>query len=200
MKADRIKRLEKLLERKLSAEEKARLRNIGRVLGIGDNDALWDVVAALEYQRAYYDELPQKIASASTDILQRISDAAGAEARRTQGQLAESVAGLAQKLAVRINLSTLLPMGLGALVCLLAYGSLSMWAGFRLGSGQTHDLMWILRMPSGVLMGLLCLAGGMYLGVHAAKGFSEGGREWKKKMLITLVMVAVGWVLTGFGI
>jgi len=41
MKADKIKRLEKLLERKLSVEEKERLRTIGRVLGIGDNDAFW---------------------------------------------------------------------------------------------------------------------------------------------------------------
>ena len=70
MKADKIKRLEKLLERKLSVEEKERLRNIGRVLGIGDNDAWWDALSAMEYQKFYYDELPAKIAAASTEILQ----------------------------------------------------------------------------------------------------------------------------------
>jgi hypothetical protein len=73
MNADRIEKLEKLLARTLSVEEKARLQNIGLTLGIGDNDALWDVVSALEYQRAYYEDLPQKIATASVDILHGLS-------------------------------------------------------------------------------------------------------------------------------
>jgi hypothetical protein len=199
MKADRIKRLERLLERKLSAEEKERLHTIGRVLGIADNDALWDVVSALEYQRAYYEELPQKIAAASTEILQGIAAAAEAEARQAQGRLAESVADLAHKLAVRINLSSLLPMGLCALVCLLVYGSLTMWAGYQIGSGQAQEPVWILRMPAGVLMGGLAVACALFLGVHAAKEFAEGGREWRKKLLITLAAMVAGGVLTGLG-
>ncbi|MDR2819075.1 MAG: hypothetical protein LBB60_00880 [Desulfovibrio sp.] len=47
-------------------------------------------------------------------------------------------AELAQKLAVRVNMATLLPMGLTALVSLLAYGSLMLWTGFRTGSGHPH--------------------------------------------------------------
>ena len=200
MKADRMKRLEKLLERTLSVEEKERLRKIGSVLGVGDNDSIWAIVTALEYQRVYYEELPQKIAAASTDILLGISEAAKAEAQRTQGRLAESVADLAQKLALRINLSTLLPMGLCALLCLLGYGSLSMWAGCRIGSGQAHDVFQILRMPSGVLMGGLALAGGLYLGTHAARDFAEGCLAWKKKLPIVLAMLFVGGILAGLGI
>ncbi|MDR2819946.1 MAG: hypothetical protein LBB60_05400 [Desulfovibrio sp.] len=66
-------------------------------------------------------------------------------------------------------------MGLLALVWLLAYGSLMLWTGFRTGSGQVHDPVWILRMPSGVLMGGLLLGGGLFLGVHAAGEFADGG-------------------------
>jgi hypothetical protein len=149
----------------------------------------------MEYQKAYYEELPQKIATASTEILQKISDFAEAEARRAQGKLAESVAEQARKLSLRVNMETLLPMGLAALVSLLAYGSLLLWAGFRTGSGQMHAPVRILRMPSGVLMGGLLLGGGLFLGVHAAREFADGGGKWKKKMLAALAMLAPGGVL-----
>jgi hypothetical protein len=195
-----IQRLEKLLERALTAEEISRLRRIKTVLEIDDNDAIWDVLAAMEYQRAYYEELPQKIATASTDILRGISDAAEAEARRAQGRLAESVAELAQKLAARINMATLLPTGLAALVSLLAYGSLMLWAGFRIGSGRAHDPAWIPRMPSGVLMGGLLLGGGLFLGLHAAKEFADGGGEWKKRMLAALAMLIPGGGIMSFAL
>ncbi|MDR2819949.1 MAG: hypothetical protein LBB60_05415 [Desulfovibrio sp.] len=105
MNTERITRLEKLLNRELSTEEKERLHRIQDTLQISAEDALWDVLMAMEYQRTYYEELPQKIATASTDILRGISDAAEAEARRAQGRLAESVEELAQKLAVRINMA-----------------------------------------------------------------------------------------------
>jgi hypothetical protein len=192
--------LEKLLDRELSAAEKERLRRIQDVLQISDEDALWDALAAMEYQKAYYEALPENIATASTEILREISVAAEAEARRAHGRLAESVAELAQKLALRINMAALLPMGLCALVCLLMYGSLMLWAGFHAGSGQAHDPAWILRMPSGLLMGGLLLGGGLFLGVHAARGFAEGGKEWEKAALIALTMLIAGGTLAGLGV
>lgn len=200
MKADKIKRLEKLLERKLLPEEKERLRKIGHVLGIHAEDALWDVLAAMEYQKTYYEDLPQKISAAATEILQNISSAAEAEARQAQSRLAEAVAELAQKIAVRVNLSTLLPMGLCALICLLFYGSLAMWAGFRIGSGQPHDLLLILRMPSGALMGGLALAGGLCLGVHAAREFAEGERTQRKELFVTVLLLVAGSMFTAFAL
>ena len=192
MKADKIKRLERLLERKLSVEEKERLRKIGSILGIGDNDATWDLLAAMEYQRVYYEELPAKIAAASTDILRVISEAADAEARRAQSLLAESVAEQAKKLSLRINLETLLPLCVLALACLLAYGSLAMWAGYSIGSGQARVPALILRMPSGLLMGGLALAGGLFLGVRAGKEFAEGGKGWRRTILIALALLLAG--------
>lgn len=84
---------------------------------------------------------------------------------RAQGKLAESVVEQAKTLSLRVNMETLLPMGLCALVCLLAYGSFALWAEFHLGASQMqtmlpHGLSRVMRMPSGVLMGGISLVGG----------------------------------------
>jgi hypothetical protein len=170
MNTEQIQRIETMMDRALSAEEKERLGRIQTTLGVADNDALWDVLAAVEYQRTFYHELPQQIGATATQILQGITTAAEKETAAAQARLADSVVEQAKKLSTKINYATLLPMGMAALVCLLAYGSLLLWAGFRIGSGQTHDLSWILRMPSGFLMAGLCLAGGLLLGVYTRAG------------------------------
>ena len=66
MDAEKFDRMERLLDRSLSDEEKDRLRRIQDTLGIAENDALWDIIIAMEYQRKYYDELPEKIARAAS--------------------------------------------------------------------------------------------------------------------------------------
>ena len=149
----------------------------------------------MEYQKFYYEELPAKIAAASTEVLQGFSEAAEAEARRAQSMLAESVAEQARKLSLRINIETLLPLGVLTLVCLLGYGSLLLWAGFCLGSGQVQSMALILRMPSGILIGALCLVGSLFLGVRAGREFAEEGKGWRKKALVALTMLVVGGVV-----
>ena len=192
MKTEQMRRLEKLLDRALSEAETERLVRIKNVLGLADDDTVWDILAAMEYQRSYYEELPQKIAAASAEILQGISLAAEKEMGRAQSLLAESVAEQAKKISLRINMETLLPMGLVALISLLAYGSLLMWAGFLLGSDQVYSPAWLLRMPSGLLMGGLCLAGGLFLGVYAGQEFAKGHRGWWKRMLVALAKLVAG--------
>jgi hypothetical protein len=122
------------------------------------------------------------------------------ESARAQDRLAESVVEQAKKLSLRINVERFLPMALCALVCLLAYGSLSMWAGFRMGSGQAASLPFMLNMPSGLLMGGLFLAGGLLTGFYAAREFAESGKGWKKGMALALVMLVAGGALLGLAI
>ena len=195
MNADAITRIEKVRGHRLTEEESDRLREIGATLNLRDDDAVYDILAAMEYQRTYYEELPAKIAAASTEILQGISSAAEKEMGRAQSLLAESVAEQAQKLSLRINMETLLPMGLVALICLLLNGSLLMWAGFHLGSGQAISPEWLLRMPSGFLIAGLCMAGGLFLGVYAGKEFAEGGKGWRKRTLVALAMLLTGEII-----
>jgi hypothetical protein len=195
MSEEKFRQIEKLLGRELSDDDKERLRRIKDVLHISDRDALWDLLAAMEYQKVYYEELPAKIAGASAEILRGLSAAADKGVAAAQDRLAESVAEQAKKMSVRVNLA--LPMGLTALVCLLLYGSLLLWAGFRIGSGQTHPPDFLLRMPSGILMGGLCIAGGGFLGIHAAKAFAEGKKGGRKPALAALVMLLAGGVVFG---
>jgi len=200
MSADAITRIEKLRGFKFSEEEATRLHEIGGALNLRDDDAVWSLLAALEYQRTYYEGLPAKIAGASTSILQGITEAAEAEARRAQSTLAESVVEQARKLSLRINMETLLPMGLAALVCQLAYGSLLMWAGFRLGSGQANSPEWLLRVPSGFLMAGLLFAGGLLIVVPAGKAFAEGDKGWLKKTLIAASLLVPGAVILSLAV
>jgi len=65
-----------------------------------------------------------------------------------------------------------------------------MWVGYCLGSRYVQDMALILRMPSGFLVGALCLAGSIFLAVYAGREFAVEGKGWWKKMLIALMMLA----------
>ncbi len=72
-------------------------------------------------------------------------------------------------------------MGLFALLCLLAYGSLMLWAGFRIGTGRNIPLAAVLHMPAGWLISGLCLvAGGGAVGGTATEFAEAETGEWKK--------------------
>jgi hypothetical protein len=189
MNAERIGRLEKLLDRKLSEEEISRLRRIKDVLEISDHDGLWDVLTAMEYQRVYYDELPAKIAAVSTEILKKIGTAHGSGASPSRFPTVS-----------RSDATAFLPLAFSFLAALLFYGSLMLWAGFRIGSGRAHPPELMLRMPSGLIIGGLCLAVGIFLGVKAAKDFAEGGKGWRKSMLAALTLLLPGGIIVSLAL
>ena len=195
MSADAIARIEKLRGHRLTEEEAARLREIGNALNLRADDAVWDILAAMEYQRVFYQELPEKIAGASTEILRGFSVAAEKETAAAQARLADSVVEQAKGLSVKINYVSLLPMGLTALICLLAYGSLLLWAGFCVGSGRAHPPELMLRMPSGLLMGGLCIAGALLIGFQSMRFFTEAEKGWQKTMLMALLFLVTGCIL-----
>ena len=198
MDAEQMTRLERLLDRELSGEEKERLRRIKDTLGIADNDGIWEIIIALEYQRNYYDELPEKISQAAAEILKGISQAAEKEVALAQGKLAESVVKQAEKLSVKSHIHTLLLWGALALFLVLLYGSLLLWAGYSLGTGQTHPPLLLLKMPVGVIMGALCFCAGIFLGVLAAKTFAEGEAAWRKLLLAALGCFLPGGIILSF--
>ena len=195
MNPQKIARLETLLDRKLDPEEKERLRRVKDTLGISDNDALWDVLTAMEYQRKYYDELPEKISRAAEEIINNLSQATEKEVALARSCLAESVVDQARKLAQKTHLHAWFKWGTLVIVLLLLYSGLLLWAGFSIGSGQTHPPALLLRMPVGVIIGALCFACSIFFGALAAIDFSEGNTNWHKRLLLT-----VGCLLPGGGI
>lgn len=64
--------LEKLLERKLENEEKERLQRILDTLRIGPNDALWAIIAAMEYPRMIMRNYRRKSAPSQPEFLRTL--------------------------------------------------------------------------------------------------------------------------------
>ncbi len=187
--------LGKACGRKLSEAEAARLREVGSRLDLREDDALWPLLAAMEYQRVYYEALPKKIAAASKTIMDGMAAAAEKETTAAQARLTDSVVREAQNLASKIQYDRLVPMGLLALICLLAYGSLMLWAGFRIDTKQDLPLAAILHMPAGWLIIGLCLVAGVFCGWGAATEFAEGEKGWWRKGITAFGFVTVGVML-----
>ncbi|MBD5137551.1 MAG: hypothetical protein HDT39_16660 [Lachnospiraceae bacterium] len=179
MSMERMIDLGKACGRELSEAEAARLREIGNSLNLREDDALWPLLAALEYQRVYYEALPEKIAKASRNIMDNMAAGAEKETAAAQAKLTDSVVKEARCLATKIQYDKLVPMGLLALICLPAYGCLMLWAGFRIDTGQDGSLYAaILHMPSGWLISGLCLAPGVFCLLGAVKEFAEEEPRW----------------------
>lgn len=189
---DTVIDLSKACGRELSEAEAARLREVGSRLNLRDDDALWPLLAAMEYQRIYYEALPEKIAGASRAIMDGMTAAAEKETAAAQAKLTNSVVKEAQNLASKIQYGKLVPMWLLALICLLAYGSLMLWAGFRIDTGRNIPLVAILHMPSGWLISGLCLAAGLFCGVLSAKSFVEEKKGIWKQGISALLLIFTG--------
>ncbi len=195
MSIDCIKRFERLLGRELSPDDKVRLLRIKDILGIDNNDALWDLLIAMDYQRIYYEELPQKIEQSTASILENISLAAKQEVALAQASLAESVVKQAKKLSTKEHIQTWLLWGSIALVLTIIYGSIMLWAGYGLGMGKMQELHIIFRVPMGIVLGGIFLCSGVCVGVYAAKLFSEGSTIWRKIVWGAIVSIFMGCVM-----
>lgn len=187
--------LAKACGRKLSEAEAVRLREVGSRLNLREDDALWPLLAAMEYQRIYYEALPEKIAEASRTIMDGMAAAAEKETAAAQAKLTDSVVKEAQNLASKIQYGKLVPMWLLALICLLAYGSLMLWAGFRIDTGRNMPLVAVLHMPSGWLISGLCLAAGVFCGGVAAWEFAEAETGWWRKGITAFGFTTVGVIV-----
>ena len=190
MSMDTVIDLGKVCGRELSQAEAARLREIGNKLNLREDDALWPLLAAMEYQRIYYEALPEKIAGASRTIMDGMAAAAEKETAAAQAKLTDSVVKEARYLASKIQYAKLVPMCLFALICLLAYGSLMLWAGFRIGTDRDMPLAAIPYMPSGWLISGLCLATGVFYAAMTILSLAEGKiSEWSKGVIALFFLI-----------
>lgn len=195
MSLDTVIDLGKVCGRELSQAEAARLREIGNKLNLREDDALWPLLAAMEYQRIYYEALPEKIAGASRAIMDGMAAAAERETAAAQARLTDSLVREAEYLASKIQYGRLVPLWLLALICLLAYGSLMLWAGFRIDTGRNMPLAAVLHMPVGWLISGLCMAAGVFCGGVAAWEFAEAETGWWKKGITAFGFTVVGVML-----
>jgi len=101
----------------------------------------------------------------------------------------------AEYLASKIQYGKLVPLWLLALICLLAYGSLMLWVGFRIDTGRDMPLAAVLHMPSGWLISGLCLVAGVFCGGVAAKEFAEAEKGWWKEGITAFGFMTVSVML-----
>ena len=110
-----------------------------------------------------------------------------------QGKLVESVVEQARSLNLKSRLSTLVLIGLFALVLFFLICSLMMWAGYRIGTGGSQMPELMFRMPSGLMIGLLLLG---CAGIFSYLGAKEYADE-KKTLWRPLAGAVISTILGG---
>lgn len=189
--------IERVRGTKLSSEEKDIFIRLKDELRCGDEDALWQLIGVLEYQKSFYLELPKKISEQTEKICKDIGALAENEIALAQGRLAKSVAEQAAKLSIKTRLSTLVLLGLIVLVVFFLICSLMMWSGYRIGTGGNHLPELMFRMPSGLMIGLLLLGCAGVLSYWAAKEYADEKKSlWKPLSGAIAATLLGGWVFT----
>lgn len=191
-----IELIERMRGRKMSSEEKDMFIRMQDEFGSIDTDALWQIIAVLEFQKTFYLDLPEKIDTHTQKVIAEISKCAEKEVALAQGKLAECVVAEARNLNLKSQISTLTLLGLGNLLVLLIICSLMMWAGYGLGTGKILASEFVLRMPSGLMVGLLSVACGGILAHLTVKERKKGKKSWWRPCLgAVLAVIFAGFTL-----
>jgi len=194
-----IKHLERMRGNKVTCEEYHRLTMMQQALNLKDDDAVWMLFLAMEYQKSFYETLPKKISDTTSELLRRVRETADHEAANAQNRLIQSVIEQTEKLTARVHIMPLMPIYLLIILCLMAFGSLTYWAGLCAGLGKPLPLEEVLNIPAGTVLGGMTLT---------AITFCLGEAFWKiaydQKGWLLPIVVALGlsgslsWVFINF--
>ncbi|MCC7005965.1 MAG: hypothetical protein IT497_04900 [Ottowia sp.] len=151
----------KLLGRQPSEKEVQNLYRVKNTLGIGDNDALWQILMALESYDTLYRKYPAIIASQVEQITESqrtlMATIADTETKKALGTLAHAVSRTSETIAVKLAEASRLQSWGWVLIGFVLFGSLCTSLGFVLGSG--HIPYWaentIGQSPLRVIFGTL---------------------------------------------
>ena len=93
----------KLLGRQPNDKERQNLYRVRDALGLKNNDAIWLVLMALQHHHSLYEQFPEAIAQAATDVLGDVKKTAGialeASTEAAKADMAKAVSDIAQKVA-----------------------------------------------------------------------------------------------------
>jgi len=131
---------ERLIGRQPSDKEIQSLYRVKAALEIGDNDALWLVLMALESYDTLYRRYPAiidaQLRKSLEDQRTTIAAIADAETKRALGTLAQAVCRTSESVALRLTqASWMLWSGL-IMLAMVMFGSFCTLMGFVLGSGR----------------------------------------------------------------
>jgi hypothetical protein len=201
----------KVVGRRASEEECARLYRLRDALGLQDNDAFWSIVMALEYYDSFFRTYPAQFAEQAASTIESarvaLATAAQKEAAQVQRVLSQRVAETSAQMAKRMVDR---PIGLRWMTLLLtaviAFGALCVNAGYHLAStaapfwaARSSDLSGapraagiVLAVPAGWMIFALLLPAAGY-GVKA-------GLELARDPLSAVSDKAVGWLLIALSV
>ncbi|MBQ8173567.1 MAG: hypothetical protein IJY48_06395 [Mailhella sp.] len=181
-----IKHLERMRGSKVTCEEYHRLTMMQQALNLQDDDAVWMLFLAMEYQKAYYEQLPKKISDTTTELLKRVRETADREAANAQNRLIQSVIEQTEKLTARVHIMPLMPIYLLIILCLMAFGSMTYWAGLCAGLGKPLSLENVYYVPAGmVIEGMTLTAIAFCLGISFWK-IAYDQKSWLTPMAVSL--------------
>ncbi|WP_165177648.1 hypothetical protein [Desulfovibrio sp. ZJ369] len=186
--------LSKFSGKKVTKEQEERLRKVAASLQIREDDALWPLLQALEYQRTFYVELPDKIGTMSNTIMDNMRETARKEAEKTQASLTKSVVEEARYLASKIQWGEVVPMIIMGIIAMFAYSAACMWAGFQLGALEVRPLHDILLVPWMPLASLGIIFTGIAASIPAVNDFAHD-REYGKLHLALSLIAFIGGIV-----
>jgi len=193
-----IKHLERMRGSKVTREEYHRLTMMQQALNLQDDDAVWMLFIAMEYQKAYYEQLPKKIADSTSELLRRVRETADCEAANAQNRLIQSVIEQTEKLTARVHIMPLMPIYLLIILCLMAFGSVSYWAGLCAGLGKPLPLENVYYVPAGMVIGGMTLTAIVFcLGISFWK-IAYDQKGWLTPMVTALGLSFGGYAITNY--
>src|SRR6267142_3787741 len=138
-------RFKALLGRAIRHEDRERLSKLRTALGISHNDAVWDVMIALDYHLQLYNAVPKEIArEADKAVVELRGLVSAVRQREKQGHGEVSVGGSS---VMRMSLATVAIVGAIA----IAYGGLCTAAGYLMACRAGPP--WGARGPLGAVLG-----------------------------------------------
>lgn len=135
--------LERVLEG-LSDAQKEDLQRVAANLGIEPTDALWSVLAALEYYRHLYAEIPGEINRTVEGLLEKVKETTNTELEASRARVEESlvaaVSGAAETIASTVSRRRLIQWAAGGFAAALVLCGSVFFGGFAIGNsaGYAH--------------------------------------------------------------
>ena len=185
-------RCEKMWGRTPTQEELLLLQRVRDALQLRDDDSFWDILIALQAQKFYYDELPEKIKQTIAEALTHLEKAAEIETQKVQGKLAECVVEQATNMAKSRSTCALISSSAAVLFAAVLACSLSMWAGYAIGIGKAVSPALLLQVPAGFVLAAVSLGAGIFLLFKAAQEAASKAQGFKQKAVAGLGAVVLG--------
>ena len=119
--------MKKFCDGKLSPEQEARVREVALRLPNREDDAVWQLMEAMEYQRIFYEKQPKRIEDTMGNLLKSVKDTAEAQVAQSKAELTKEVIEQARTLAVKLSWSKLLPFILSGIITILIFGAMMLF-------------------------------------------------------------------------